>query len=360
MTSYKSQEVEMYRILAKVLEADASDLHLHAGKPPLIRVDSKLTPISGYTTLDDQELEKLVNVLLTDAQKLLLQEKKQLDFSYSFKGHARFRINVYFQKGTIAAALRHIPAKIRTLEELSLPKELEVFVEARQGLVLFVGPTGHGKSTSLAAMLDIINHTRSEHIITVEDPIEYVFAQDKALISQREVYLDTMSFAAAIAASLREDPNVLMVGEMRDLDSIATTITVAETGHLVFATLHTNDASQSIDRIVDVFPSHQQNQVRSQLASVLLGVVSQRLLPRVGGGRIPAVEILMTSTAVKNVIREARTYEIPNIIHTSTDAGMVSLEKSLSDLVRKGLVKVEDALTYANNKELLRSLVKRF
>ena len=360
MTSYKSQEVEMDRILAKVLEADASDLHLHAGKPPLIRVDSLLTPIAGYTTLDDQELEKLVNVLLTDAQKLLLQEKKQLDFSYSFKSHARFRVNVYFQKGTIAAALRHIPAKIRTLEELSLPKELEVFVEARQGLVLFVGPTGHGKSTSLAAMLDIINHTRSEHIITVEDPIEYVFAQDKALISQREVYLDTMSFAAAIAASLREDPNVLMVGEMRDLDSIATTITVAETGHLVFATLHTNDASQSIDRIVDVFPSHQQNQVRSQLASVLLGVVSQRLLPRVGGGRIPAVEILMTSTAVKNVIREARTYEIPNIIHTSTDAGMVSLEKSLSDLVRKGLVKVEDALTYANNKELLRSLVKRF
>ena len=350
----------MDRILAKVLEADASDLHLHAGKPPLIRVDSLLTPIAGYTTLDDQELEKLVNVLLTDAQKLLLQEKKQLDFSYSFKSHARFRVNVYFQKGTIAAALRHIPAKIRTLEELSLPKELEVFVEARQGLVLFVGPTGHGKSTSLAAMLDIINHTRSEHIITVEDPIEYVFAQDKALISQREVYLDTMSFAAAIAASLREDPNVLMVGEMRDLDSIATTITVAETGHLVFATLHTNDASQSIDRIVDVFPSHQQNQVRSQLASVLLGVVSQRLLPRVGGGRIPAVEILMTSTAVKNVIREARTYEIPNIIHTSTDAGMVSLEKSLSDLVRKGLVKVEDALTYANNKELLRSLVKRF
>ena len=360
MSSFKSNEIEMDRILAKILEADASDLHLHAGKPPLMRVDSKLSPITGYPVFDDEELEKLIGVLMTDAQKLQLQEKKQLDFSYSFKGHARFRVNVYYQKGTMAAALRNIPAKIRTLEELNVPKELEVLSAARQGTVLFVGPTGHGKSTTLAALIDIINHTRTDHVITVEDPIEYVFSQDKSLISQREVFLDTTSFAAAIAATLREDPNVVMIGEMRDLDSIATAITVAETGHLVFATLHTNDAPQSIDRIVDVFPSHQQGQIRSQLANVLIAVVSQRLLPRVGGGRIPAIELMMANTAVRNVIREGRTYELPNIISTSTEAGMIGLDRSLSELVRKGLVKMEDALDYATNKELLRSLVKRF
>lgn len=357
---YKSQEVEMEKLLEHVLEVDASDLHLLVGKPPIVRVDSELSPISGYPALDDESIEKLVMVLLSDMHKAMLAEKKQVDFSYSFKNHARFRVNVYYQKGTMAAAFRYIPSKIRNLQELNLPPELENFTKYRQGLVLFVGPTGHGKSTTLAALIDIINHSRADHIITIEDPIEYLFTQDKSIISQREVYLDTEGFSPAIRATLREDPNVVMVGEMRDLESIAATITVAETGHLVFATLHTNDAPQTVDRIVDVFPSHQQNQIRSQLANILLGVVSQRLLPRIGGGRIAAVEIMGSNTAVRNVIREGRTYELPNIIHTSMNEGMVSLEKYLSDLVRKGLVRVEDGMSFSNNQDLFKSLVKRF
>jgi len=358
--TYKNLEAEIDHLLAYVLEANASDLHLLAGKPPVIRVDSVLMPAPDHPVYDEEKLESLILILLNDFQKAQLQKNKQMDFSYDYKGQARFRVNVYYQKGTLAAALRHIPSKIRTIEELGLPTALLDFAKFRQGLVLFVGPTGHGKSTTLAALIDFINHTRAEHIITVEDPIEYLFVQDKSIVSQREVYLDTGSFPTAIRATLREDVNVVMVGEMRDLDSIATTITVAETGHLVFATLHTNDAPQTVDRIIDVFPSHQQNQIRSQLANILIGVVSQRLLPRIGGGQVAGVEIMRTSTAVRNVIREARTYELPNIIHTSSEAGMVSLDKSLADLVKKGLVKLEDGVAFASNQDLFKSLVKRF
>ncbi len=358
--AYKNPEMEMSKILTQVLELDASDLHLVAGKPPVVRIDNKLSNLSGSELLDAESLERLIAVVLNDKLKSRLQEKRHVDFSYSFRNDSRFRVNVYYQKGTLAAAFRFVHSKIRTLEELNLPKVLADFTKFRQGLVLFAGPTGHGKSTTLAALIDIVNHSRAEHIITIEDPIEYVFTQDKCLISQREVGDDTEGFGPAIRATLREDVNVVMVGEMRDLESIATTITVAETGHLVFATVHTNDAPQTIDRIIDVFPSHQQNQIRAQLANILVGVVSQRLLPRIGGGRLAAVEILLSSTAVRNVIREGRTYELPNIIHTSLKEGMVSLEKSLAELVRKGLVKLEDALGYANNAELLKSLVKRF
>lgn len=358
--TYKSLESEIERLLSYVLEVNASDLHLLAGKPPVVRVDSGLTSIPDYPVMDSDKLDSLTAVMMNDFQKEQLAAQKQVDFSYSFKSEARFRVNVYYQKGTVAAALRHIPSKIRTVEELGLPLALKDFTNFRQGLVLFVGPTGHGKSTTLAALIDLINHTRAEHIITIEDPIEYLFTQDKSIISQREVYLDTGGFPPAIRATLREDVNVVMVGEMRDLESIATTITVAETGHLVFATLHTNDAPQTIDRIIDVFPSHQQNQIRSQLANILVGVVSQRLLPRVGGGRTTAVEIMTSSTAVRNVIREARTYELPNIIHTSGDAGMVSLDHSLAGLTKKGVIKLEDGLAYASNQELYKSLVKRF
>ena len=358
--TYKNLEAEIDHLLAYVLEANASDLHLLAGKPPVIRVDSVLMPAPDHPVYDEEKLESLILILLNDFQKAQLQKNKQMDFSYDYKGQARFRVNVYYQKGTLAAALRHIPSKIRTIEELGLPTALLDFAKFRQGLVLFVGPTGHGKSTTLAALIDFINHTRAEHIITVEDPIEYLFVQDKSIVSQREVYLDTGSFPTAIRATLREDVNVVMVGEMRDLDSIATTITVAETGHLVFATLHTNDAPQTVDRLIDVFPSHQQNQIRSQLANILIGVVSQRLLPRIGGGQVAGVEIMRTSTAVRNVIREARTYELPNIIHTSSEAGMVSLDKSLADLVKKGLVKLEDGVAFASNQDLFKSLVKRF
>ncbi|MBI4050726.1 MAG: type IV pilus twitching motility protein PilT [Candidatus Doudnabacteria bacterium] len=358
--TYKNPEMEMQRFLAYVLQTDASDLHLLVGKPPMARVDSILSPIPGSGVLDAAQLESLIMSLLNDFHKNQLAERKQVDFSHSFKGHARFRVNVYYQKGTLAAAFRHVPSKIRTLEELSLPPELANFAKYRQGMVLYVGPTGHGKSTTLAALIDIVNHSRPDHVITIEDPIEYLFIQDKAIISQREVYLDTVGFAPAIRATLREDVNVVMIGEMRDLESIATAITVAETGHLVFATLHTNDAPQTIDRIIDVFPAHQQNQIRSQLSNILIGVVSQRLLRRVGGGRIPAIEIMLANTAVRNVIREGRTYELPNVIHTGSKDGMVSLDRSLADLVRKGLITFEDGLAYAGSPELFKTLVKRF
>ncbi len=358
--TYKNQEVEIEQLLSHVLEVDASDLHLLIGKPPIIRVDSRLTPVSGYSVFDGEAIEKLVAVILPDFHREPLKTKKQVDFSYDFKGQARFRVNVYYQKGTLAVALRHIPMKIRTLQELNLPEQLADFTKRRQGLVLFVGPTGHGKSTTLAALIDIINHSRADHIITIEDPIEYLFTQDKSIISQREVYQDTLGFAPAIRATLREDVNVVMVGEMRDLESISTTVTVAETGHLVFATLHTNDAPQTVDRIIDVFPAHQQNQIRLQLSSILLGVVSQRLVPRIGGGLIPAFEILISNNAVRNVIREGRSYELSNIIHTSSGEGMISVDKFLADLVRKGVVKLEDGLAFANNADLFRSLVRRF
>lgn len=358
--TYKNEEIELERLLSHVLEQDASDLHLVAGKPPMIRVDSKLAPIPGYKPYDSEELAKLIGAVLNEFRASQYQKEKQVDFSYDFKGHARFRVNVYSQKGTWAAALRLITSKIRTIQELNLPEKLIDFTNQRQGLVLFVGPTGHGKSTTLAALIDLVNHTRAEHIATIEDPIEYLFVQDKSIISQREVFQDTDGFAQAIRATLREDVNVVMVGEMRDLESIAAAITVAETGHLVFATLHTNDAPQTVDRIIDVFPSHQQNQIRAQLASILTGIVSQRLLPRIGGGRVPAVEIMISNTAVKNVIREGRTYDLFNIIHTSAEEGMISLDRSLADLVRKGLVKLEDAIPFAANPDLFKSLVKRF
>ncbi|OGE78940.1 MAG: type IV pili twitching motility protein PilT [Candidatus Doudnabacteria bacterium RIFCSPHIGHO2_01_FULL_46_14] len=360
MSSYKNQESELEKYLAYVLETGASDLHFVVGKPPVVRIDSALASISGEAVLDSEKVEGLVGVLLGDAQKKILVEKKQVDFSYDFKGNARFRINVYYQKGTMAAAMRFIPNKIRTLEELGVPAQLGELTRHKEGLILFVGPTGHGKSTTLAALIDIINHSRADHIITIEDPIEYIFTPDKAMVSQREVLLDTLTFPDALRATLREDVNVILIGEMRDLESISTAITVAETGHLVFATLHTNDAPQTVDRIIDVFPAHQQNQIRSQISNILVGVISQRLLPRVGGGRIPAVEIMLSNNAVRNVIREGRTYELPNIIHTATSEGMISMDKSLADLVRKGIVKLEDGLAYSTNQDLFKSLVRRF
>lgn len=357
---YKNQEVEIDRLLSYVLERNASDLHLIAGKPPIIRLDSDLLPVPDYPVFDADRLDSLLLTFLSEDQKAVLEKQRQVDLSRSFKSQARFRVNIYYQKGSLAAALRHIQSKIRTVQELEMPEGLLNFANLRQGLVLVVGPTGHGKSTTLAALVDYINHTRAEHIITIEDPVEYLFTPDKSIISQREVYQDSEGFAPAIRATLREDVNVVMVGEMRDLESIATAITVAETGHLVFATLHTNDAPQSIDRIIDVFPAHQQNQIRSQLANILVGVVSQRLLPRVGGGLVPAVEIMTSTNAVRNVIREGRSYELPNIIHTGSAEGMIGLDSSLAELVRKGAVRLEDGLAFANNQDLFKSLVKRF
>jgi twitching motility protein PilT len=357
---YKSIELEVNKLLTLMLQRNASDLHLTAGKPPTLRIDNALMELKDYEVLSNASITAMVEVLMdSEDKKKALEVNRELDFSFAFKDNIRFRVNAYYQKGSMSAALRLIPNKVKTLEELYLPTQLKDLINYKQGLVLVVGPTGHGKSTTQAALIDLINHTRAENIVTIEDPIEYVYLQDKSLINQREVGTDTMAFDHALRAVLREDANVVLVGEMRDLESISTTITVAETGHLVFATLHTNNASQTIDRIIDVFPSHQQNQVRSQLANILVCVISQRLLPKIGGGRIPAVEIMLNSTAVANVIRESKTYELPNIIHTSQSLGMVSLDHSLAKLVRSNQAKLEDVVMYVNDQELFQGLLKR-
>ncbi len=353
---YKASELELNKLLSIVVERDASDLHLMVGEPPIIRVDSQLIRLDNYQVLSNDTITDLLNVLLVPAQKQLMEKQMTVDFSYAFKDNVRFRVNAYRQKGVLGVVLRVIPNHIKTLEELSLPPMLKKFTERKQGLVLVVGPTGHGKSTALAAMLNEINKTRAEHILTIEDPVEFMFTPDQSIISQRELYLDTPSFDGALKAALREDINVVLVGEMRDLESVTAALTIAETGHLVFATLHTNDAAQSIDRIVDVFPPGQQSQVRGQLASVLVGVVSLRLLPKIGGGRVPAYEIMVSNHAIRNVIRDNKIYEIQNIIHTNLDEGMVPLDKTLALLVKQGIVEFEVAQNFVLDQEYFLSL----
>lgn len=354
---YKASELELNKLLSIVLERDASDLHLIVGEPPIIRVDTALLRLDSYQVLSQDVINDLMSVLLTPDQQKKYAEQMHIDFSYAFKDNIRFRVNAYREKGVTSIAMRVIPNHIKTLEELNLPPMLRKFTERKQGLVLIVGPTGHGKSTSLAAMINEINATRAEHILTIEDPVEFVFTPNKSIITQRELYLDTPSFGSALKAALREDINVVLVGEMRDLESVSAALTIAETGHLVFGTLHTNDAAQSIDRIIDVFPGSQQPQVRGQLASVLAGVVSLRLLPKIGGGRMPAYEIMVTNHAIRNVIRDSKIYEIPNIIHTSMEEGMVPLDKTLALLVKQGLVEFEMAQNYVLDNDYFLSLV---
>src|ERR1051326_538247 len=354
---YKASELELNKLLSLVMERDASDLHLMVGEPPVIRIDTQLIRLDNYQVLPNDNIVDLLNVLLSPAQKKMFEQDMNVDFSYAFKDNIRFRVNAYRQKGVLGIAMRVIPNHIKPLEELNLPPILKKFTERRQGVVLMVGPTGHGKSTALAAMINEINKTRAEHILTIEDPIEFVFTPDKSVFSQRELYLDTPSFATSLRAALREDINVVLVGEMRDYESIAAALTIAETGHLVFGTLHTNDAGQSIDRIVDVFPAEQQQQVRGQLASVLAGVVSLRLLPKIGGGRLPAYEIMVANHAVRNVIPDNKIFEIPNIIHTSLEEGMVPLDKTLALLVKQGLVEFEVAQNFVLDNEYFLSLI---
>lgn len=347
---------QLQRLLEAGIAAGASDLHLAAHIPPTIRVNGALMPIPNEPALDGPQLAELVQGVLLPQQLSTLQQRRDVDFSFSFD-KVRIRANVYFQRGEVAASFRFIPRQIRTLTELGLPPILEKFTEAAQGLVIISGPTGHGKSTTLAALVELINATRAEHIITIEDPIEYLFDQKKSILSQREVGSDAQSFAEALRAALREDPNVILVGEMRDLETIEAALTIAETGHLVFTTLHTNSAAQTADRIIDVFPPHQQGQIRSQLASVLLGVVSQRLLPRVAGGRVVAAEVLLANTAVRNLIREGKAHQIDNIIHTSAAEGMIGLDKVLAELVSKGEITLDDALTWAIDPKAFKMLV---
>jgi twitching motility protein PilT len=350
---------KLNELLLVTARQGASDLHIAVGRKPTLRVDSVLVPLEKEPILTKEDAEGLVSALLTPDQKERFSKIKQLDFSFNYEDKARFRVNVYLQRGFMAAALRLIPSQIRTIDELNLPPLLHDFSKLHQGFVLVVGPAGHGKSTTLAAVTDEINHMRTEHIITVEDPIEYLFSQDRCIISQREVGGDALSFHEALRAILRQDPDVIMIGEMRDPETIATAMTAAETGHLVFSTLHTNSASQTIDRIIDSFPPEQQGQVVSQLASTLVGIISERLVPRIGGGRMPAAEIMLTNSAIRNLIRERKIYQIDLVIETSVQEGMISLNRSLVNLLKRKEISLEAAETFSLNPAELRILLER-
>lgn len=344
---------ELFKITIK---EKASDLHLLAGIPPTLRVDGSLKYIVGYAALKPEEIEEMTYSLLSPVQKDLLLANKELDFSIGFGGGVygdlgRFRVNVYYQKKTLSVAFRLFPPRILTLEELHLPEILHSFTNLTQGFVLVTGPTGHGKSTTLASIINEINLKKSAHIITIEDPIEYVYSDGKSIISQREIGNDTHSWDFALRSVLREDPDVVLVGEMRDPETIAAAITIAETGHLVFSTLHTNSASQSIDRIIDSFPAVQQAQIKIQLAATLKGVISQRLLPMISGGRIPAVEILLGTSAVASIIREGKTHLIDSVIQTSKDKGMITLDASLAALVLSGSISLDIGKSYSLHPE---------
>lgn len=350
-------EQRIKNLLRLVAQQGASDLHLNVGRYPTLRIDGKLFQLNQDKVLAPADTKEMCDSFLNEENKKKLVAEGHVDFSYNFEDKARFRVNAFFQQGYVSIALRLIPKEIRTLELLNMPEALYDFTKFSQGLVLVVGPVGHGKSTTLAALINDINNKQEKHIVTIEDPIEYIYEQNKCIIDQREIYQDTKSFQTALKAIFREDANVVLVGEMRDLETIGTVMTAAETGHLIFATLHTNDSSQTIDRIIDVFPSSQQNQVRSQLANTLLGVVSQRLIPKVDGGRIPAVEIMLKNNAVANLIRENKSYQIDNVIDTSSDQGMVSLDKSLAELVRKGLVTLDSAMAYTKDQRSFQSML---
>ncbi|MEX2053419.1 MAG: type IV pilus twitching motility protein PilT [Patescibacteria group bacterium] len=346
-------------LLQKTIELNASDLHLTVGAPPVLRIRGDLTPAPGTDILGPDQLEQLVFELVSDEQKDLLLTQKEIDFSFAYGEEARFRVNAFHQRGYLAASLRRIPLKIPTLEELNLPKVLAEFCNLPQGFILLTGPTGHGKSTTIAAMIQRINETRPVHIITIEDPIEYIYPHLKSLVDQREMHLDTYSWEVALRSALREDPDVVMIGEMRDYETISSAITIAETGHLVLATLHTNSASQTVDRIIDSFPEAQQQQVRIQLSSILEGVIAQRLVPSLQGALVPAVEIMLPSPAVRSTIREGKTHQLDNVIATSFDQGMVSLERALAQLVNEGKLDPQVAKLHALHPEELSRLIKQ-
>jgi twitching motility protein PilT len=352
-------EQKIKNLLRMVAQQNGSDLHLVVGRYPTMRIDGKLFPLPKEEVLSPEDTKSFSEVLMGEDAKKRLVNDGQSDFSYNFENKARFRTNVFFEKGNVSIAMRLIPSRVKNLEELNIPESLYDFTKFPQGFFLITGPVGHGKSTTLASMIDYINHNEEKHIITIEDPIEYLYEQDRCIINQREVGQDCRSFDMALKSVFREDANVVLIGELRDLDTISTAITAAETGHLILGTLHTNDTSQTVDRLIDVFPAHQQNQIRLQLANVLIGVVSQRLIPKIGGGRMPATEIMIKNHAIGNLIRENKTYQIDNVIETSMKEGMISLDKSLANLVKKGLITNEDAITYGKNKEYLQVLIDK-
>ncbi len=345
MNSQESLRIEL--LLEEVIRKRASDLHIQIGLPPMLRVDGALAAIPGFEALNAEEVERLLYSILDEDQKQILLKDKEFDFSFAFGDLGRFRVNAFHERGNLAGALRLIPNEIKTIAELGMPQIVNSFANFPRGLVLVTGPTGSGKSTTLAALVDQINTEKAHHIITIEDPIEFTHKSKRSVVVQREVHYDTYSFSAALRSSLRQDPDVVLIGEMRDLETISAAITIAETGHLVFATLHTNSASQSIDRMVDVFPPHQQPQIRSQLANILQAIVSQRLVPMLGGGRVVAAEILVANSAVRNIIREGKAHQLDAVIQTGADQGMQSMDKTLVNLVQAGTISYDEARNYA-------------
>lgn len=349
-------------LLHLTIKSKASDLHLMPEIPPTIRIDGSLVYVSNHRVLTREDVETMIFSLLSASQKEVLLANKELDFSFTLGGGAhgvlgRFRSNLYYQQGYLSGSFRFLEPDIRTIEELRLPKIIHEFAKLKQGFILVTGPTGHGKSTTLASILNEINLTRALHILTIEDPIEYIYPKGKSIVSQRGMGIDTHSWSLALRSALREDPDVVLVGEMRDTETVASAITIAETGHLVFSTLHTNSAAQSVDRIIDSFPADQQSEIKTQLAATLKGIISQRLLPQINGGRVPAVEILIGTNAVSSNIREGKTHLIDSVIETSQDVGMISLESSLASLVLSGSISLETAKSYALHQDYLLRMV---
>jgi twitching motility protein PilT len=350
--------VKIELLLEEVVKKKASDLHLQVGLPPMLRIDGQLTPLYGASQLTEEIVEALVFSLLDEDQKQILLRDKEFDFSFAFGELGRFRVNAFHERGNLAAAMRLLTNEIRSADQLGLPPIVSKFTDFPRGLVLITGPTGSGKSTTLSALINKINTEKAAHIITVEDPIEYTHASKKSVIVQREVHYDTYSFSTALRSALREDPDVVMIGEMRDLETIAAAITIAETGHLVFATLHTNSASQSLDRMIDVFPPHQQPQVRAQLGNILMAICSQRLVPALGGGRVVATEVLVATPAVRNVIREGKNYQLEAIIQTGAEFGMQSMDRTLVNLVHSGAISYDEARNVAVDPQELDRLMR--
>ncbi len=339
-----------------VIKEGGSDLHLSSGRFPSMRVSTQLIPLVNQAKLTKEDMMGILSVILDKPKVDLFVANQELDFAYEHKGTTRLRGNAFFHKSEIGIALRIIP-KVKTLADLKLPEALAAFARKKQGFFLVVGPVGQGKSTTLSAMVDLINSERSEHIMTIEDPIEYVFEEKRSIIDQREVGIDTKDFHTGLKSVFREDVNVIMVGEMRNRETISTAVTAAETGHLVLSTLHTNNAAQTIDRIIDSFPAEQQDQIRSQLAQSLLGIFSQRLIPRITGGLVPAYELLINNNAISNLIREKRTHEIDVVIETGSESGMVDMNRSLLDLVRAGEITMESAYLYSMNPKALEQIL---
>jgi len=334
-------------LLEEAVKKKASDLHIQVGVQPILRIDGALTKVPNVPELDAAAIETLIFAVLDEDQKQILLKDKEFDFSFAFGDIARFRVNAFHERGNLAAAFRLIPSEIPSIDDLGMPNVISSFAEYPRGLVLVTGPTGSGKSTTLAALVDKINTEKARHILTIEDPVEYIHTSKHSLIAQREVHYDTYSFAGALRSALREDPDVVLIGEMRDLETISSAITIAETGHLVFATLHTNSAAQSIDRIIDVFPAHQQSQIRSQLANILMAVCSQRLVPALAGGRVAATEILIVNAAVRNIIREGKTHQLDAVIQTSADQGMQTMDRTLVKFVQTGIISYDNGREFA-------------